>query len=294
MNIPKTKAGTGLLKVSVVIPSLHPDEGLLRLIKSLELQSCEFQKIVIVDQSENQASHDIVQQYSGPLLKYIHIVSSPPGLSRARNMGIERIGTEWDVALLPDDDVWLVSDAIASIGQALQGGAEAGSGRLTPASPEAGSRISFPDEGVEIRQGNVWRTSIEACYFITPRFLRKVGLYDESLGLGANSPWQSGEGTDLLLRGLAQGLKIVYVPQYELCEAARLPLDAKGNRRRLRQYARGTGRVFARNYSISNRGRLLAKSIIKMVIQLPRGSEVTRNNWQILKGRIEGLAGMVR
>lgn len=279
------------VSVSVVIPSLRPSEGILRLVGSLELQRFEYLQIVVVDQSPGLESQKLLERYDGPLRSKIEVVASPPGLAKARNAGLRALRDGWDVVLLPDDDVWLDGDVSDSVTQAVREGAAAGSGRLLPEEVDGEHRIDFPDRQIDLTPRNVWRSSIEACYFLTPEFLRGVGSYDESLGLGADTPWQSGEGTDLLLRGLQQGHSVVYVPGYALVEATMPTLSAENSRRRLRNYARGTGRVFARNYSSRGRCTLLIRSLGRLILQVWLGRETFQDNWQILLGRAEGIIG---
>ncbi|WP_178997470.1 glycosyltransferase family 2 protein [Paenarthrobacter nitroguajacolicus] len=284
---------TELISASVVIPSLSPNAGLLRLLQSLELQRFTYSQIIIVDQSLGLKSRAVLENYEGSLRPKIQIIESEPGLAKARNAGLSALRDGWDVVLLPDDDVWLDGDVSESVTKAIRQGVSAGSGRLDPENGTDGLRIDFPDKQILLTQGNVWRSSIEACYFLTPHFLKSVGMYDESLGLGAKTPWQSGEGTDLLLRGLERGLTVVYLPGYKLVEATMPTLSAEKSRRRLRNYARGTGRVFARNYSLAGRCALLIRSAGRVVLQTRRGREAFRDNWQILVGRVEGITGKI-
>jgi len=284
---------TSLMPVSVVIPSLNPNESLLRLIESLELQSFEYGQIIIVDQSPSLQSQLLIAGYSGRLREKIEVLQSTPGLAKSRNAGIGALRDGWEVVLVPDDDVRMDGDISESIRNAVREGSSAGSGRLCPENPNDRIRIDFPSSQVELTPRNVWRSSIEPCYFLTPGFIDKVGLYDESLGLGASSPWQSGEGTDLLLRGLKLGLSVAYVPGYALVEATRPPLSFAGNRRRLRKYARGTGRVFARNYSFIHQVLLIVRSLAKIVLQSTRGRKVFLENLEVLLGRFEGLTGSI-
>ncbi|MFJ6158856.1 glycosyltransferase family 2 protein [Pseudarthrobacter sp. NPDC092184] len=277
--------------VSIVIPSLEPNDSLLRLLTSLENQEMNFRQIVIVDQSDSLDAVGILNGYRGSLRDHVQVVSSKPGLSKARNAGLLALEPGWDVVLLPDDDVWMAPGIGRAIEIALRNGNTAGSGRLRPEDPSKGTRIAFPDEEKQITARNVWRTSIEACYFLTPSFLSDVGLYDETLGLGAKSPWQSGEGTDLLLRGLAAGHKISFVPDYELIEGDSPTLVQLHNNTRLRKYARGTGRVFAQNYSKWSCAKLIFRSLARLVVQSPQGADAIKRNSQILLGRLEGLLG---
>ncbi|WP_413775444.1 glycosyltransferase family 2 protein [Paenarthrobacter sp. PAE-2] len=279
------------LVVSVVIPSLRPGISVLRLIRSLEDQRFNYLQIALVDQSTEVVSRGVLEAYDGPLKSKITVVRSEPGLARARNAGLEALDPGWDVVLLPDDDVWLDGDVSDSIMQAVRNGVSAGSGRLKPEFDVDGVRINFPSHEISLTPRNVWRASIEACYFLTPRFLDVVGNYDESLGLGAGTPWQSGEGTDLLLRGLRHGLPVRFVPGYELVETKMPTLTIQDHRSRLRFYARGTGRVFARNYTLAAQVALLMRSLARLVIQLFRRPGKLQDNWQILIGRLEGVTG---
>jgi len=279
------------LRASVVVPSLRPNESLLRLLLSLEEQRFEFSQIVIVDQSDNLEALELLKAYRGPLSNCLEVIRSSPGLARARNAGLLHLNDRYDVVLVPDDDVWLASDASNSITDAIQDGVMAGSGRLTSEGSHGGARIAFPATAVEISERNVWQSSIEACYFFTPSYLTQVGLYDEKLGLGASSPWQSGEGTDLLLRGIAAGMKTRFLPEYELVEGKAAELDPDARRSRLRKYARGTGRVYARNYSTLGCVKLIIKSAARLVVHSVNGRQAARDNWQILLGRVEGLLG---
>lgn len=43
-------------------------------------------------------------------------------------------------------------------------------------------------------------------------FLKEVGGFDEGLGVGAETPFQSGEDTELLLRAIKKGFQIQYLP----------------------------------------------------------------------------------
>ncbi|MEE2524679.1 glycosyltransferase [Pseudarthrobacter sp. J75] len=281
------------LRVSVVIPSLKPGASLLRLLRSLESQSFRYQQIVIVDQSNEQLAQDVLRRYQGHLVGFIEVVMSMPGLSRARNRGLRSLRDGWELVLVPDDDVWLAGDASTFLTTAVKDGVVAGSGRLRPEQVGSSSRIGFPDTGREITQRTIWRNSIEACYFFTPDFFTATGYYDETLGLGSATPWLSGEGTDLLLRGISRAQKVAYVPGYELIETTRPTLSAAENSARLRNYARGTGRVFARNYAVLPSMFLICRSLIKVVAQAPRGPQAISDNWNILIGRIEGLLGRV-
>jgi GT2 family glycosyltransferase len=59
---------------------------------------------------------------------------------------------------------------------------------------------------------NVWQRGISITCFLHRKIIDKIGSFDEELGLGARTPWQSGEETDYLIRAIRAGFHIQYLP----------------------------------------------------------------------------------
>jgi hypothetical protein len=73
--------------------------------------------------------------------------------------------------------------------------------------------------------------------FLRSNVLKEVGGFDEELGVGAETPFQSGEDTELLLRAIKKGFQIQYLP----------PPYSHAAVTRARLYGAGMGRVLRKH-----------------------------------------------
>lgn len=119
-----------------------------------------------------------------------------------------------------------------------------------------------------------------------------VGGYDPLRGSGSASPWQSGEGPDLLLR-LAErdGFSIEWVGDVVVqaqTEFAHLPPEER--RRKLRNYGRGAGNVLRTwRYPLWYK---VAHLVAAALMPLRNPDKFTvRDAMALFVGRAEGLAG---
>ena len=78
--------------------------------------------------------------------------------------------------------------------------------------------------------------------FIRAPIARHIGGFDETLGVGAQSPFKSGEETDFVLRALATGARGVYRRDIVVYHD-QAPVGGAGGAARAQDYARGFGRV---------------------------------------------------
>ena len=78
---------------------------------------------------------------------------------------------------------------------------------------EAGrSSPSWASDPQILTRENLWNRAISFTIFLRAPLVARIGRFDEELGLGASTPWSSGEEIDYLLRGLAAGARIEYDP----------------------------------------------------------------------------------
>ncbi len=106
------------MTISVIIPTKYRYEDLLNTIKSINLQTCLPDEIIIIDQNISSDVKNAVLSLFNSVdeikkdniaLKYIHDPQIT-GLTQARNRGIEE--NESDIVLFLDDDVILTKDFI--------------------------------------------------------------------------------------------------------------------------------------------------------------------------------------
>jgi len=226
-------------KVSLVVSTLGRTRELDRLLGSLALQTFRDFETIIVDQNTDGRLAPVLAA-ADPSLTITH-AASPRGLSRGRNKGIAL--ARGDILAFPDDDCWyperLLADVVALFGE--HHAIDLFSGKTVDAGL-ANSLSAFDADGHDIGRGNVWRSGNSNTIFVRTLLAKDV-LFDESLGVGADTIFQSGEETDFLLRLLQSGARMRYEPKI-LVHHDQVDLRAKeGGLQRARNYAPGLGRV---------------------------------------------------
>ena len=276
---------------SLVISTLGRSEELKPLLHSLEKQSFQDFEVIVVDQNEDDRLGQIVQgRWNFPL---IHIPrGGERGLSRGRNVGLR--SCQGTYICFPDDDCWYLPDFLAFAAHRLtETGADFLTGR---AADDAGRDVNgrYANTAQAIRHANIWITQIEWVAFFRRALLESVGGYDVEIGVGASSPWQSGEGQDLVLRALATGASGWFDPDL-VGRHAEFVVDnpppaiiKKG-----RVYGRGMGHVLRKHrfgvaagvYWVS---RPLARAVSSACrLKLREAQYYT----QVATGRLEGALG---
>ena len=220
----------------------------------------------------------------------VTVVDSTGGVSRGRNDAVAALDGAGDVLAFPNDDT--------TYAPSLPGAVLACFGCATTAAvacrldDPGGVRLVLPPARTLLSRRTVWR-AIEPATFVRRTLFEAVGGFHTHLGVGAASAWGSGEGTDLLLRLMAAGGRIVSRPD--------LAVDGMGERRHLddaqlvakhRSYARGTGYLYrVHSYPPAARLRMLAGPVVRagtLDDNLPLSLHLALAR---LLGRVEGLAG---
>ncbi|MGW4421317.1 glycosyltransferase family 2 protein [Streptosporangium sp. NPDC004631] len=278
-------------RVALVVTTIGRPETLDRLLRSVLEQSSPVTEMMVVDQSGGTGTAEVVERWRDRLP--IRRVTTPRGLSAGRNAGVAALG-DYDIVGFPDDDTWYAPGTLARVREAI-GERGVVSGMLLDAAGRP-AQLAFGSEPAVLDSTTVWSQAIEATCFYTSSFMRAVGDFDEGLGAGCPTPWQSGEGTDLLLRGLRSGWSIAYDPRITVYED-NPSVPAAGTREsrlRARHVARGTGRVYRRHYGRRDRLRTLARPLGGALLSVVR-ARWAEAGWHLqrLVGRLEGITGIL-
>jgi glycosyltransferase involved in cell wall biosynthesis len=238
-----------LTDVGVVVSTIGNSESLEALLNSISKQSYPAKQVVIVDQSEHDNVLSLARKYD-----FMHL-RTPRGLSIGRNAGLAALRGCAFVAF-PDDDCEYPLDTFERLVTLFaQTGAAALSGRLDS---DGTQRVAFTSKRQTLDKKSVWNRSIEPATFYRYSTLQEVGSFDETLGIGASTRWQSGEGTDLLIRVMNCGYTVVYDPDLVVHEHVQ-EVRPQDHLHKVRRYARGTGRVYAKWYSVGDKSLLIIK-----------------------------------
>lgn len=281
-------------KLSLVVATRGRVSELNRLLESLSGQSFRDFDVTIVDQNPAPILDDLlgknwpfqIQRIRTPLAR---------GACRARNSGWRQ--AKGDVLLFPDDDCWYPSEFLAQgLQKMLSSRVQVVTGR---AADEAGRSINgrFEPQPCTVTASNVWTTSIEWVVFFQRDVLERLSGFDEEIGIGADSPWQSCESQDIVLRALEAGFACFYDPKLYGHHAELNVLNpdaaqiAKG-----RSYARGMGWVLRKHrfnwfkrlyWSLRPLGRAAWSAVQGRRSAACYNLEVARGRWEGARGRVQ-------
>ena len=195
-----------MLKVSLIVATLgeRPEE-LAALLTSLLPQADFIANVVVVDQNPDpDAVPSLLVNFCQALP--IQHTRSQRGLSRARNHGLN-LATGQLVAF-PDDDCVYPEGLLAWVVNWFENQVEydiLAVGVKDADGVPSGNR--WPQHSCDIRPINAFRTTFSSSLFLWTD-LARTARFDINLGVGAGTPFGSGEETDYVLRlleGRARG-----------------------------------------------------------------------------------------
>ena len=188
----------------LVVATVDRVEELGLLLDSLEAQTHRDFRVLLVDQNGDDRIEPIVGERAFEVIR----LRAERGLSRARNVALGEIHA--DVVAFPDDDCTLAPDLLTQVARRFSGDLDGLTGRAIDET--GGSSPSWAQGAALLTRENLWNRAISFTIFLRASLVARVGRFDEQLGLGAGSPWSSGEEIDYLVRALATGARIEYDP----------------------------------------------------------------------------------
>jgi hypothetical protein len=228
----------------------------------------------------------LVRDFDESLL--IRTVISPRGISNGRNHAAAAIGEDADYLWFPNDTSRVDPEFLERVAPHCVAPTTAVAVQLVD---REGPRNPLPAPGSTLTRRNVWGAMEPATIYRRDAFTA-VGGWNLSLGSGADTPWQSGEGPDLLLRMNERGnFAIDWVGDIVVraqTEFAHLPPDER--KRKQRSYGRGAGYVLRTwEYPLWYK----AAHLIAAALQPIRNPEKFGRGeaFALLLGRTEGVLG---
>ena len=245
-------------RLSLIVSTIGRTSPLVRLLHSLVKQQCggeEFE-LVLVDQSADGDTMKLVEQLRPPIRW--SGTRTEPGVSLGRNAGAAMAAG--DVLAFPDDDCWYDPSTVATAAKMTR---SAGDGAIISGRQLTGdgrpSMLRWPKRAKIVDRRDVWRAAISSTLFVPRHVFDAVSGFNEWLGVGAPTPWQAGEDTDLLLRAMAAGFTVRYEPSLQVYQADPRH-DGADLTHKMAGYGRGVGRVLALNrYPSTYVARIVAR-----------------------------------
>ena len=223
---------------SLIVCTVDRTTPLERLLRSLALQTDRNFEVVLVDQNQDDRLQALIESF-GQVMPIVH-VKAARGLSLARNKGLSV--ARGDFIAFPDDDCHYPNSLIEHVRKRFDSSPDIDvlTGRTTDTTGNE-SLSAFLDQDSAIDRWNVWKCGNSNTVFVRRSAIAAGLRFNEELGVGASSPFQSGEETAFLLDAMQKGSRgrfyrdiVVYHDQVGETDALRA-----------RKYARGFGRVLA-------------------------------------------------
>lgn len=271
----------------LVVATVDRGESLRILLDSLERQTHRRFRVVLVDQNADDRISPALDDSPG--LEILHL-RAPRGLARARNAALPHL--EADVVAFPDDDCSYPDDLLERVAHRLGGRPELAG--VTGCTADAAGRAAgrWSREHGTVERDTVWHRANSASIFLRRELVERVGLFDESLGLGSGSSWSSGEEIDYLVRALDLGARIDYDPDLVVLHELR-SLDPAALRAVGFRDGASVGYILRKHrYPAQVIARMLVRPIGGVAVSLAR-RDVTRARFHAatLRGRLTGLRG---
>jgi GT2 family glycosyltransferase len=277
-------AGQRLPSFDLVVATVDRVSEVERMLASLAAQRHGDLRVLLVDQNEDQRLAPIVErQHPFEIVR----LRAQRGLSRARNAALGEIGAE--LVGFPDDDCIFGPDLLARVAERFV--AEPDLDGLTGrAVDEDGlSSSSWAERPARLTRNNLWNRAISFTIFLRASLVARIGGFDEQLGLGAATPWTSGEEIDFLVRALDAGAHIDYDPGLVVTHPAK---RASGAQLRLLGNRDGAsvGYILRKHaYRKRTVGRMLVRPIGGAFVALARRDRTQAGfHLSTLRGRLLG------
>lgn len=276
------------MKFSCVVPTVGRPDDLQRFIDHLLLQGSDRVdlrdvELIVVDQSGRCETAELLSRQETPF-RIRHLPMTGRGASRARNYG-------WSLArgellTFPDDDCHYPRGLLHQILEVFDN-------RQVDGLMVQVEHLGRQDQtGGPITADNVLLRCVESGFFFRRALLSDL-RYDELMGVGADSPWNSDEGPDLLLRALEQGLRLEYEPRLVIHHPNPLATADERLLHRCYIYSRGRGYLlrkhrFSPKCIANTLLRSLAGSLLMAITARPYWA---RYYWNAFRGKFQGLCG---
>lgn len=274
----------------LVVATVDRTDDLRALLASLVAQTHRAFRLVVVDQNvDDRVSTLLDESTSLEILR----LKSARGLSRARNVALPELTA--DIVAFPDDDCVYPPDLLERVARRFAGDpAVSGiSGRAVAADASTAGR--WPDAPGPITLDTIWHRANSHTIFLRRDVVRRVGVFDESLGLGSGTPWSSGEEIDYLVRALRLGVRLEYDPSLVVTHPVK-PVTSDALVALGRRDGCSVGYILSRNrYASRTVARMLARPVLGALASLVL-LDTTRARFHAatLRGRLLGLRAGAR
>ena len=233
-----------MVKFSLVLATIGREIEVEAFLDSLSRQTYKNFELIVVDQNHDDRVSKLISAYDDRIP--VTRIQCQPGLSTARNEGIKLI--KGDLVAFPDDDCWYPPELLEKMARLFEDPRiEIVSGQSRDAQNRHSQR-KWPEKSQLANKVSIWKLAISYTVFMRKACVDAVGEFDEELGVGARTAWQSGEETDFLIRALECGYKIRYFPEVKVFHPQKTEVYNPATIERAKSYGAGMGRVLKKHH----------------------------------------------
>ena len=274
------------MRYSILLATLDRTQELHQFLASLAVQTWEDFEVLVIDQNSDDRLEAVMAPYANQFP--IRRVRAPRGHSRAFNSGLAQV--TGDIVAFPDDDCWydpkLLEHVTALFVNNPSWGGVTGREIVEPGYTSGGR---WDSNSGAVTRANIFRRAISFSMFLR-RNVAQQYKFDETLGVGAGTPWGAGEETDYLLRVIEAGHIIFYEPSISIWHKGRNGPYSAETYEKARRYGMGMGRVLRKHHFPM---WLLTSHIVRplggAMLSMASGNlSKARYHWSIFAGRTRG------
>ena len=255
-------------KFSLVVATKGRVVELDRLFASLIHRNAPEFECIVVDQNEDDRLAPLISAWSNEIaIKHIRCI---PGLSRARNMGLQHVSGE--IVSFPDDDCWYSAGLLRQVWEFFSQNLDYS--MLSVGVKDEGGTASgnrWPCDSCDLSTANLFRTSVGYALFIRRQPEIQSMQFDESLGAGSGTPFACGEDTDYAFRLLRTGLRGRFDRRLTVHHPRRDMLSGQADAARAYSYGRGMGRVIRKQAKFPLLPAFITYDLVRTAASLLRG-----------------------
>jgi glycosyltransferase involved in cell wall biosynthesis len=279
--------GGEAMKFSLIMATIGRVAEVERFLAHLDQQTHRDFELLIVDQNEDDRLLPLVHKYSARFT-LLHL-RSEKGVSLAKNVGLQQISGNF--IAFPDDDCWYDSNVLERVLQMFRQYPQYSgiTGRCIDANGNDAA-AKFDKSSGEVNAINVWQRAVSVTMFFRRSVYEVIGGFDEEIGIGAKTPYWSGEETDYVLRVIRQ-FKVFYNAEFTVNHPNPVLHYTAQVIRRGYNYGCGFGKVVRKHqYSFGFKARALIRPFLGMMLyliklKLPRSLYY----WNSFRGRLRGM-----
>ena len=304
----------GGLKFSLIMATLDRFEEPKLFLQSLCGQSYGNFELIVVDQNQSNDLKKTLEPYYDKGFQIIHL-KSKPGLSRARNVGLDHACG--DVVAFPDDDCCYPAILLEWVNDWLQKhpdytgisgrSVKPKDGKMTHLCPDpkgdcfSNSKVvskssnsvnNFHRKPGNITKYNIWKRTTSIGLFLRRIPITRDLRFDTKLGLGAETGLGCAEDMDFPLRSLLRGARLYYDPHLCVIHPDTRKEYNDTDNQQAELFGAGMGYVLRKHkYSLRTVCIRLIRPLCAAFLYVLPNFKRARFHLNVFRGRVRGLRG---